>query len=413
MTFTPYQRLVIAILAFLQFTIVLDFLILSPLGAILIQELRITPAQFGWVVSSYAFSAGISGLLTAGFADRFDRKKLLLFFYGGFIAGTVLCGLAPSYHLLLVARIVTGLFGGVIGSISLAIAADLFPLEVRGRVMGLVQTAFAASQVLGLPLGLWLCNAWGWHAPFLMIASVGAAVGVVIVAGLRPLTGHLQAADATRAHPFQHLVRTASRPDHLRTFAVTVLLATGGFMLMPFGSTFTVNNMGIGVAHLPTIYLVTGICSIAAGPLLGRLADRVGKYAVFSAGSLLGIVMVLLLCTRGPSPLWVAIALNVPLFVSITARMIASQALISAVPGPGERGAFMAINSAIQQFSGGLAAAIAGLIVVQGADGRLERYDVLGVVVALAMLATVVLMRGIHVLIRDRRAATAPAGARG
>jgi predicted MFS family arabinose efflux permease len=154
MPFTPYQRLVIAILAFLQFTIVLDFLILSPLGAILIKELHITPAQFGWVVSSYAFSAGISGLATAGFADRFDRKKLLLFFYGGFIGGTVLCGLAPSYHLLLIARIVTGIFGGVIGSISLAIAADLFPLEVRGRVMGLVQTAFAASQVLGLPLGL-------------------------------------------------------------------------------------------------------------------------------------------------------------------------------------------------------------------------------------------------------------------
>jgi predicted MFS family arabinose efflux permease len=240
-----------------------------------------------------------------------------------------------------------------------------------------------------------------------MIAGVGAAVGVVIVAGLRPLTGHLQAADATRTNPFRHLLRTASRPDHVRTFAVTVLLATGGFMLMPFGSTFTVNNMGIGIAHLPTIYLVTGICSIAAGPLLGRLADRVGKYAVFSAGSALGIVLVLILCTRGPSPLWVAIALNVPLFVSITARMIASQALISAVPGPAERGAFMAINSSIQQFSGGIAAALAGLIVVQAADGRLEHYDVLGVVVALAMAATVVLMRGIHVMIRDRRVAVA------
>jgi predicted MFS family arabinose efflux permease len=184
-------------------------------------------------------------------------------------------------------------------------------------------------------------------------------------------------------------------------------------MLMPFGSTFTVNNMGIGVAQLPTIYLVTGICSIAAGPLLGRLADRVGKYAVFSAGSALGIILVLITCTRGRTPLWLVIALNVPLFIAITARMISSSALISAVPGPAERGAFMAINSAIQQFSGGLAAAIAGLIVVQGADGRLERYDVLGLVVALAMLATVALMRGIHVLIRDRRAAAAAAGARG
>src|SRR5690349_3065608 len=123
--FTRYQKFVVAALAFLQFTIVLDFMILSPLGALLLQDLHISTAQFGLVVSGYAFSAGLSGLLTAGFADRFDRKKLLLFFYVGFVAGTFFCGIAPSYYTLLAARIVTGLFGGVIGSISMAIAADL------------------------------------------------------------------------------------------------------------------------------------------------------------------------------------------------------------------------------------------------------------------------------------------------
>src|SRR5690606_34214998 len=140
--------------------------------AILMHDLGIPTAHFGWAVSAYAFSAGVSGLLTAGFADRFDRKKLLLFFYAGFVLGTLLCGLAPNYPALLAARVVTGLFGGVIGSISLAIMADLFPLAQRGRVMGFIQTAFAASQVLGLPLGLYLSALWGWHAPFLMIAGV-------------------------------------------------------------------------------------------------------------------------------------------------------------------------------------------------------------------------------------------------
>jgi hypothetical protein len=192
--FTRYQVAVVAILAFLQFTVVLDFMILSPLGAILMRDLGVSPARFGLVVSAYAFSAGISGLLAAGFADEFDRKRLLLFFYGGFVLGTTLCGLAPSYHLLLGARAITGMFGGVIGSISLAIVADLFPLEARGRVMGFVMTAFAASQVLGIPLGLYLSNAWGWHAPFLMIASVSAVVGVLIFATLRPIDGHLQQA---------------------------------------------------------------------------------------------------------------------------------------------------------------------------------------------------------------------------
>src|SRR3984885_13334221 len=187
MKLTPYQKFVVAVLAFLQFTIILDFMILSPLGATLLQELHVATSQFSLVVSVYAFSAGASGLLTAGFADKFDRKKLLLFFYCGFILGTALCGIAPNYPWLLAARIVTGLFGGVIGSISMAITADLFPLEMRGRVMGVVQTAFAASQVLGLPIGLLLSNRWGWHAPFLMIAGIGAAVGVVIAVGLKTI----------------------------------------------------------------------------------------------------------------------------------------------------------------------------------------------------------------------------------
>lgn len=159
--FTPYQKFVVAVLAFLQFTIILDFMILSPLGAILMPSLKITPSQFGLVVSAYAFCAGSAGLLASGFADRFDRKRLLLFFYCGFLAGTLFCGLAPNYEMLLAARMLTGLFGGVIGSIVFAIATDLFPLEMRGRVMGVVQTAFAGSQVLGIPLGLYLSTKYG------------------------------------------------------------------------------------------------------------------------------------------------------------------------------------------------------------------------------------------------------------
>src|SRR5580700_9361612 len=200
--FTRYQIAVVAILAFLQFTVVLDFMILSPLGAILMTELHVSPAQFGLVVSAYAFSAAISGLIAAGFADKFDRKTLLLFFYSGFVLGTLLCGFAPTYALLLGARIVTGFFGGVIGSISMAIIADLFPFAARGRVMGFVMTAFSASQVLGIPLGLYLSNAWGWHAPFLMIAGVSFVVGIVIFTVLQPADAHLK--NPTDRNAFHH-----------------------------------------------------------------------------------------------------------------------------------------------------------------------------------------------------------------
>jgi predicted MFS family arabinose efflux permease len=407
--FSPYQKFVIALLAFLQFTIVLDFMIMGPLGALLLRDLGVTTEQFGKVVSVYAFSAGASGLLAAGFADRFDRKKLLLFFYAGFVLGTLLCGVATSYEFLLGARIVTGLFGGVIGSISMAIVADLFALEVRGRVMGTVQTAFAASQVLGIPLGLLLSNKWGWHAPFLMIVTISTAVGALIVVKLQPIDAHLKIPQ--KQDPFGHVKKTLSQGRYVRTFAATMLLATGGFMLMPFGSAFSVNNLGVSLHDLTYVYLVTGIFTFMAGPFLGRLADSIGKYRLFVIGSLLGMLLVWIFCRLGVTPLWLVIALNTVLFVCITSRMISAQALISGVPDIQDRGAFMAVNSSVQQLSGGVAAWTAGQIVVQTASGRIEHYDTLSNVVLFAMAATVALMYPIHRAVAEKQARTAAAGA--
>ena len=394
MKFSRYQITVVAILAFLQFTVVLDFMILSPLGALLLKELGVTPAQFGLVVSAYAFSAAASGLLTAGFADKFDRKKLLLFFYTGFVLGTVLCGLAPSYTFLLLARMVTGLFGGVIGSISFAIIADLFPFEMRGRVMGVVMTAFSASQVLGIPAGLYLSNTLGWHAPFLMIAGVSAVVGVLIFTQLRPVDEHLKKPVTRNA--VRHLFATLARPRYQWGFVSTMLLAVGGFMLMPFGSAFSVHNLGIPLEKLPIVYMATGVASIAAGPLMGRLSDSVGKYPTFVGGSVLAIMLVVYFTHLGITPIWFVIAINIVLFVAITSRMISSQALSSAIPEPQDRGAYMSISSSLQQLAGGVASSAAGLIVSQTADGPLEHYDRLGYVVSAAILATVFFMYKIN-----------------
>jgi predicted MFS family arabinose efflux permease len=410
--FTRYQKFVIAVLAFLQFTIILDFMIISPLGALLLRDLHISTRQFGLVVSVYAFSAGASGLLAAGFADKFDRKRLLLFFYAGFLLGTLLCAVADSYTFLLGARIVTGVFGGVVGSIVMAITADLFPLEVRGRVMGTIQTAFAASQVMGLPLGVILATRWGWHAPFGMILVVGVPVGAVIAARLRPIVEHLKV-PSTR-NPVRHLVATVSQGRYLRTFLATTMLTTGGFMLMPFGSTFTVENLGIPFDRLKWIYLSTGVVTLVAGPLLGKLADAIGKYKLFVAGTVAGAALVGVYCSWGRTALLPVLVLNAVLFVAITSRIISASALISGVPDLPDRGAFMAVNSAMQQFSGGLASSLAGLIVVQAADGHLLHYDVLGYVVMTAMALTIALMYPIHRAVMRKAtlaAATKPAAA--
>ena len=401
--FTKYEVFVISVLAFLQFTIILDFMVLSPLGAQLLLELNITTSQFGWVVSAYAFSAGASGLLTAGFADKFDRKKLLLFFYVGFIGGTLLCALAPDYPSLLIARIITGIFGGVIGSISFAIITDLFRMEVRGRVMGFVQMAFATSQVMGIPVGLYLANNLGWHSPFFMIVAISVLVGIGIVIYFRPINAHLST--PSDRSPVQHLIKTISHPIYLRAFAATTLLATGGFMLMPFGSAFSVNNLGIQQDQLPLLYMITGIFAMIAGPWVGKLTDVIGKYKIFCLGSMLGMTMVVIYCNLGITPFWIVITLNVIMFIGISSRMISSSALMTAIPDAKDRGAFMSVNSSIQQISGGVASAIAGLIVVQTESGALLHYDTLGYVVVGAMLITMVMMYFINEQVTRKSAA--------
>lgn len=397
-SFTKYQKFVIALLAFLQFTIILDFMILSPLGAVLMPALNISTSQFGLVVSVYAFSAGASGLLAAGFADLFDRKRMLLFFYSGFVVGTLLCGIANSYEFLLVARMVTGLFGGVIGSIAFAIITDLFPFETRGRVMGVVQTAFSVSQIMGIPAGLYLSNHFNWHAPFLMIVFASIAVGVLIMIYLKPITDHLR---IQRTHsPLRHLLKTISIPRHIQGFAATALLATGGFMLMPFGSAYSVNNLGISMNDLPLVYLITGIGSMITGPLIGKYSDSLGKLKVFIMGSFLSILMVLIYTNLGPSSVTTLIIVSVIMFVGISSRMIPSQALMSAVPSPADRGSFMSVNSSIQQISGGLASLLAGYLVVQTDTGYIEHFNRIGYVVIGAIIISMVMMHNIDRVIK-------------
>ena len=388
--FSRYQSILIALLALVQFTIILDFMIMSPLGAIIMPALDISAAQFGVAVSAYAFSAGISGILAAGFADRFDRKRLLLFFYLGFTAGTALCALAPNYHLLLIGRIVTGLFGGVIGSVVLAIVTDLFALNLRGRVMGFVQTAFAASQVLGIPVGLFLSNHWNWHVAFgaLVVLAIVTIAAIALV--MRPVNAHLLLKQDSNA--FRHLIATVSQPRYTLAFGVTTLLATGGFMLMPFGSAFTVHNLGIDILHLPTIYLVSGLFSIFTGPLVGRASDRFGKFPVFVFGSAVSVVMVLIYTHLGQVGLATVIVVNVLMFVGIFSRMIPSQALISAIPDPSQRGSFSAVSASLQQLSGGLGSVFAAAIIAENADGSLLHFDWLGyIVVATAIISLTVM----------------------
>ena len=399
--FTGYQQFVIFILAITQFSVILDFMIMSPLGDMLMKKMDLTTAQFGFAVSSYAFSAGISGILSAGFADRFDRKKFLVFFYTGFILGTIFCGLANTYPLLIAARIITGIFGGVIGSISMAIITDIFDIHHRGRVMGFIQMGFGASQVLGLPIGLFLANSWGWQAPFLMIAAMAVVIVVLIVLRLQPVTTHLALQQEKSA--LTHLWHTILKRDYRIGFLATALLSLGGFMMMPFGSAFAINNLHIPQDHLPVLFMVSGTSSLFIMPLVGKLSDKFDKFKMFAVASLWMIIMVVVYTNLSVTPLWLVIVLNVLMMMGIMTRMIPSSALTTAIPVMQDRGAFMSINASLQQIAGGIAAAFAGIVVVQKTKtSPIEHYNTLGYIICGLTVVGIYTVYRVSTIIKQR-----------
>ncbi|MEO8763550.1 MAG: MFS transporter [Ginsengibacter sp.] len=391
--FSPHEKFVITILALTQFTVVLDFMVMSPLGDMLMKSMNLATSQFGFAVSAYAFSAGISGLLTAGFADKFDRKKLLLFFYTGFIVGTFFCGFTTSYPMLITARIITGLFGGVIGSVSLAIVADLFTIDRRGRVMGFMQMGFGASQVLGIPIGLFIANKWGWQSPFLMIAGLAVIICSVIFLKLEPINKHLKV--QTDHSAFSHLLNTISKRNYRIGFLATAMLSLGGFMMMPWGSAFAINNLHVTTHQLPILFMVSGVSSLIIMPLVGRASDKIDKFKIFTIASVWMMVMVIIYTNLTPVPLGIVLVMNVFFMMGIMSRMVPSIALTSSLPKMQDRGAFMSISSSLQQIAGGFAAAIGGIIVVQKDKySPLEHYNTLGyVIVGLSFIAIFLLYR--------------------
>ena len=398
--FTSYQIIVILILSLTQFSVVLDFMVMSPLGDLLIKDLKISPAQFGVVVSSYALSAGLSGFLTASFADKFDRKKLLIFFYGGFIIGTMLCGLSNSYWLLVFARIFTGIFGGVISSISLAIVADLFDINHRGRVMSFLQMGFGMSQILGIPISLYLAKVWHWQAPFYLIVILASVIFFVALFVLQPVNAHLK---LQRENAIKHLWQTISNKEYRIGYIATAFMSLGGYLMMPWGSTYSVNNIGISQEDLPLMFMIVGIATFAIMPLVGILSDKLNKFTIFTGASVLMVITVLIYTQLPKVSLILLILVNVFMMMGIMARMVPSQALAASIPAMKDRGAFMSINSSLQQMAGGVAALIGGWIVQQKTQSSpLENFDKLGYLVVAVILVNILFTYRVYSFVSKR-----------
>jgi predicted MFS family arabinose efflux permease len=386
-----------------QFTTIVDFMVVMPLGPQLMRSLHISPAQFGLIVSSYTFAAGAAGLVASAIVDRFSRRTAFVTLYGGFLLGTLCCALAPRYEWLVAARVATGACGGILGGMAMAIVGDVFPDRRRGRATGSLMAAFSLASVAGVPLGLYLGTKYGWHVPFVALVVLGAPMLVVAAYALPPLRGHLGHA---HAHPLRSIVDVFSRPNHWSAFALMASLMIGGFAVIPYLSPYLVANIGMSEEQLPLVYIAGGVLTLGSSPIIGRLADRYGKLPVFRIIAPASAALLVVITHLPQASAGVAIAVFGVLMVANSGRMIAAMAMITGSVAPHRRGGFLSANASVQHVAAGFGAYLGGVIIVQASpQAPLERFGMVG------WIACAVTMLSLWLAGRVRLAETAPVAA--
>ncbi len=383
---------IIILLAAINFTHILDFMIMMPLGNYLMPFFDITPRQFSFLVGAYPITAFFSGFTAAFFVDRHDRKKVLVFAYIGFLIGTLACGTATTYGLLLASRILTGLFGGLIGAQVLSIVADLFGYERRGAAMGAVMSSFAIASTIGVPFALYLSNIFSWHAPFIFVVGIGVAIVILVIKFIPNMDSHIMKKDETK-HRFHVLLNVIQSREQSLALVFSALVMMGHFLIIPFINPYLEFNKNYSRDITPLIYFFGGIASFCAAIILGKVSDRVGKLQVFSWAVFFSFAMVWIITNLPLLPFSIVILFFAIWFVVATGRAVTAQAMISNVVSHEQRGSFMTFNSSVQQLGTGIASLISGFIVTKDSTGKLYRYEWVGYISIVVLLLGLVLGR--------------------
>ena len=381
------ERFFLLTLAGIQFSHVLDFVIMMPLGPILMNAFAIDTHQFGLLVASYSFSAALSGLLAATFVDRFERKRLLLASFALFALATLACGLSPGYSTLLVARGLAGMFGGILGALIHTMIADAIPFARRARASSVVSSAFSLSTIAGVPLSLWLANHIGWRAPFVLIAGLSVVFLAVGLRVLPELHHHLGA--TRRAHLLSATFSVLAEANHRNALLFSALIIFSGFTVIPYITVYAVNNVGIALPDIPYVYLVGGTATFISARLIGRWADHYGKVEVYRRVALLALLPLLLVTHVGRLPLWGWLLCTTTFFVLISGRMIPAMAIIASSAQPALRGTFLSLNGTVQSLAMGLASTLAGFLTGLDDSGRIVGYPLVGYVAVAANLLAI------------------------
>lgn len=408
---TKKERIIVLLLAGLNFTHILDFMIMMPLGNYLMPQFNISPKQFSFLVSAYSLSAFASGFAAAFIVDRFDRKKVLVLCYIGFLLGTIACGFAPTYNWLFISRILAGIFGGVIGAQVFSIIADIFSYERRGAAMGSVMSAFAVASILGVPFSLYLTNIFqdDWHIPFLLVGGVGVVLVPLIIKYIPAMSDHILKTEK-KEQPLVILGKVLHTPAQRSALIFSCLLMMGHFLIIPFINPYLEFNKGFSKDLTPMIYLVGGTASLIAAIFLGRLADKKGKLPVFSLSVFFSLFMVVLITRMPTVPFAVVLVFFAVWFVFATGRAVTAQAMISEVVKPEQRGSFMSFNGSVQQLGTSIASVVAGLVVLKDKAGKIQHYEWLGYLSIIVLLASLFLGRYLFADLDKKAAPVLPGG---
>ncbi len=382
------ERWLLLILAGIQFTHIMDFMVLAPLGPQFMRLFGISAQEFSLLVSSYMFTAAIVGLIAAFYIGRFDRRVALLWIYSGFSVATLLCALAPNFHVLLITRAITGAFGGVLGALVFSIVGDAIPEARRGAAMGVVMSAFGLASVIGVPAGLTVASLWNWRAAFVLVMIINAVVLFGAWHVLPAMKGHLQ--NFQRPSLVGQTKLIFGNRNHLRGFTLVGVILFGSMSVIPFISPYLVNNVGIKESELAYVYLAGGFATFFTGRWIGRMADRYGKPKVFAVVALLSIVPIMVV-THLPqgAPLWFCVANGTLFMVLISGRAVPMMAMISTLVAPSLRGSYMSFSNSIQQLSAAVAAFFGGMIIGNTSTGALANYGAVGWVAAATTLIAI------------------------
>lgn len=393
--FTSKERLLLGTLAGIKFTHIMDFMVMMPLAPQLMRSFGINAQQFGLLVSSYTFSAGIIGFLGAFVIDRFDRKKALLLAYIGFLVGTLFCGLADSYGQLMLARVFTGMFGGVLNALVLSIIGDSFALKKRASAMGVVMSAFSAAAALGVPFGIYIAAQWSWNYPFLVLVLLGLPVLLGILLVVPSLQQHL-GQELPKTSPWAVVTRIAQNSNQLRALSLKMLLILGQFMIIPFIAPYMVGNIGFSEIELTYIYLLGGFLTLFTGPVVGRWADRYGHKRIFMIFAALSLVPILLITHLPAFGMPLALLATSLFFILISGRIIPAVTMEVSSVRPEYRAGFMSISTALQQLSAGLAALIGGSIVVETSTKAILQFNYIGYLAVILTLGAIFMARKVR-----------------